>query len=639
MYLIGEKMKKVFLILILLSGFINVFYAREKSVKINPQKPGSGSEITVIYNPEGTALTKAGSIEMRAYLWSNNIDGKIEKVSSVEMKKEGNEWSARFKTSNMTDLAALLFVGDDKIENNEGKGYFVRFYDAKGNETLGSRMGYAIAIADLNWGRNTLNLNPDFKNSCSLMDEIFIKEPDQKRKNFEYYIPAFLLSKKDKKEETIGLLEKELDQFLNYKDLTDKEYKSITENFSRFRFLEKAKSAKEKAIAKYPNGLVAFAKRIESLSLDNNLASEVERIDKECPGNRDSRELYSLIQKVLAEKKIDCLKDMLQKNSWMLENGSICSVIVNHYLTEEINFDGLKDINEKYMQMVKKDYEKPISERENSVTEKQEINKRKKQYAYGLFTYAEILSRLGQKEIALESFEKGTEILPLTEMAPKYFEWYLKNLVDNNQLEKAGPLLETCIKLGRANEGIKNLNKEYYIKKNKTEAGYNEYMASLSGAAKNKTEEDLQKKMTNTPAPNFTLFDLEGKEIKLSALKGKIVILDFWATWCGPCKASFPFMKKAVEKYANNPNVLFLFVSTMENDDNATEKIKKFIKDNNYPFHVLLDKDSKVSASYGVKGIPSKVFIDKNGKNRLFSIGFNEISLLDEIDYMINFLK
>ena len=114
-------MKKVFLIIILLSGFINVFYAKEKSVKINPQKPHSGDEITVTYDPEGTALANAGSIEMRVYPWSNKIEGKLERMSEIAMKKEGSVWTARFKTSNMTDLAALLFVSENKMKTMRGK--------------------------------------------------------------------------------------------------------------------------------------------------------------------------------------------------------------------------------------------------------------------------------------------------------------------------------------------------------------------------------------------------------------------------------------------------------------------------------------------------------------------------------------
>ena len=275
----------------------------------------------------------------------------------------------------------------------------MNFYDEKGNETIDSKIGYAIVISDLNFGRNTLNLNPDFKTSCSLLDEYLLKNR-QKKEKLRILYPVFLLSKKDNKvdkELTISLMEKEMVEYLNHNDLTDKEYKFITEQFKRFRMMEKAEEAAGKAISKYPKGLVAFSKQVESLSLDTNLSSAVERIDKEYPAQRKSRDYYNLIIKILEEKKPDYLKELFQKNSWLFEEFSICSLIITQNLTEEINYDRLYEINEKYIELAKKEYEKPISERENTVSEKQEIAGRRKQYAYSLFIYGETLSRLERR--------------------------------------------------------------------------------------------------------------------------------------------------------------------------------------------------------------------------------------------------
>ncbi|MEI9957645.1 MAG: TlpA disulfide reductase family protein [Ferruginibacter sp.] len=77
-------------------------------------------------------------------------------------------------------------------------------------------------------------------------------------------------------------------------------------------------------------------------------------------------------------------------------------------------------------------------------------------------------------------------------------------------------------------------------------------------AAKLKKKDDLAKTMLNEAAPKFALEDLDGKTVSLESLKGKVVIVDFWATWCGPCIASMPAMKTAQEKYKQRDDVVFV---------------------------------------------------------------------------------
>jgi thiol-disulfide isomerase/thioredoxin len=120
-----------------------------------------------------------------------------------------------------------------------------------------------------------------------------------------------------------------------------------------------------------------------------------------------------------------------------------------------------------------------------------------------------------------------------------------------------------------------------------------------------------------TIAPDFELTTLSGKKFKLSELKGKTVILDFWATWCGPCIMAIPGMQKAAEKYKNDPNVVFGFVNTFERvgQENWKNHVNKFVTNRGFTFmDPLLDTNNETSQAYGVQGIPAKFCIDKDGK-------------------------
>lgn len=110
------------------------------------------------------------------------------------------------------------------------------------------------------------------------------------------------------------------------------------------------------------------------------------------------------------------------------------------------------------------------------------------------------------------------------------------------------------------------------------------------------------------PAPDFRVRDLEGRIIQLSALRGRVVVVNFWATWCGPCREEFPEFEKAYREQRDQ-GVVILAINVGEPAGKAASFQEQF----GSTFPILLDPDSAVLRQYGMRGIPDSVFIDREG--------------------------
>lgn len=113
-------------------------------------------------------------------------------------------------------------------------------------------------------------------------------------------------------------------------------------------------------------------------------------------------------------------------------------------------------------------------------------------------------------------------------------------------------------------------------------------------------------------APEFELSKLDGTKVKLSDLKGKKVIVNFWATWCGPCQREMPDMQEFYNKYQKDVEILAVNYTASEGTD-GKEKVRKFGEEKGVTFPILLDTDIKVTTTYKVITIPTSYFVDTNG--------------------------
>jgi len=131
-------------------------------------------------------------------------------------------------------------------------------------------------------------------------------------------------------------------------------------------------------------------------------------------------------------------------------------------------------------------------------------------------------------------------------------------------------------------------------------------------------------------APNFELTTLSGETVQLSDYRGEKVMLNFWATWCPPCRAEMPDM----EKFYNNEDVKILAVN-LTNTEESPDAVKKFKKEFELSFPILMDEKLAVANKYQIQPIPTSYMIDSNGKIQHIALGaMNYEMMVDQFNSM-----
>jgi thiol-disulfide isomerase/thioredoxin len=196
-------------------------------------------------------------------------------------------------------------------------------------------------------------------------------------------------------------------------------------------------------------------------------------------------------------------------------------------------------------------------------------------------------------------------------------------------------------------EAAERLNKDESLRQSVEKARGKDYVEKFLARAdtSKKTAEELTKLMegkyagfvfdtsVGKKAPEITSVDLEGKKVKLSDLRGKVVVLDIWATWCGPCRAMIPHSRKLVERMKEKP---FVLVSISADDDRKT--VQDFIKKNPMPWtHWYNGPEGGVIDDWDVEGFPTIVVLDAKGVIRYKDVREKELDeavekLLKEMD-------
>lgn len=597
-----------------------------------PEKPKPGDSITVLYNPDSTGLKNASAVDMMIYSYSTDLD----QTQQIVMQKTTDGWSAKLLAPNSAKGVLVKFKNNDDIDNNKKLGYFIKMYDTNGNILPGSYAGYAAAI--YSWGSYYLDMERNFDSSSYYFKKEFVKNPDLK---YKYLDPFIGVETKLNKDNAASIIIRELSPF-QHEAKTQEDFTVLARWYEKAEMPLKAAAYKKILEEKYPNSDYVQNEKFQEFYNESNLNKKLgllEEFEKIYPQSKYLTDFYDVMAiNYLDKKQYLKLKDFFANNVSKPSTYrfySISTKMLDNNQFPEIALE----IARLGVDRAKAEINNPTDKKPDYQSEQEWKEDKQNMLGENLYAYSEALFKLGKSKEAEAPSKEAVELTKGKEAAVN--QLYADVLAANGEYDAATKEIESYIKNGTATPEMKSLLKDIYVKKNGSSAGFNSYIAQFESVAKQLLVAKLEKQIIKQTAPGFSLTDLDGRKVSLASLKGKTVIIDFWATWCGPCKSSFPGMQKAVELYKDNKDVQFLFINSWENVEDKRENAQEFIQEKNYPFRVLLDLDNKVIENYKVSGIPTKFVIDKDGNIRFMSVGFsgNLDEMVDEISTMISMIN
>jgi len=608
-----------------------------QNVKFENAKPEAGSVIKFTYDPTGTKLAGKEDIQCYAYVFHTTK----QKVSPVKLIKEGALYNGEIQTTDSASLVALQLSSDGTIDEN-AKGYYILVVK-DGKETPYTYLSEALLLDA--YGINVrMKANP--AKASLLYKQAFDMMPELRKgqNQYRYLVSSYNANPVEGRK----LLMSEINQLSKLSD-----EQSISQVWNLYAILKethKVDSVKKLLLAKFPKGSYAWSQDYQAVSSEKDPAkmeAKVMQFKKKFgygDSPADAKKMSMLYERLAPAyaavgnyQKFDLYANQVVNKT---NRASLYNSIAWPLAEKNQNSTYAAKISKSSLELLdaaKDDEYSMFFDSKESYLKSLE-----RSYAMYADTYALILHNMGNDAEAVVYQEKCA---PYSDADGK--ERYVMYLDLSGNKEKAFTEAERFLKEGTGTDAMRERLKSLYNAKGPN-VPFEIYIVSLEKEAKEKDLAELAKQMINIPAPAFSLLNMKGERISLAGLKGKIVILDYWATWCGPCVASFPGMQKAVNKYANDPNVVFLFVNTRQTESNREELVKKFIADKKYTFNVLYDTKSKEDSNkfelidkYEVPGIPTKFIIDGNGNIRFKVVGFSGSvdGVVKEIDMMIGLLN
>jgi len=660
-------MKNIKLILFFFSITTSLF-AQDMAIKLSPEHPNPGDEVTLTYDASKGPLTNAKYVDGVVY----TFDDFKWIANDITLKADGDKkWTAKMKLSDHASLINCVFKSDTIVDKGEKMPHAYMFAQVPGSYT---GWGLLRSRAFQDEVPNVVHDSAYIRDEVGLM---WIKyelqyHPETRNRVFYYGLKFKQLSTG---EDQSKIIKKELRFILSEPNLSNVTQYQIQKTLAIMpQPANKAftDSVQNVLLKRFPNGVWARDIEIKKIFSEADFDKKVkqyEAFEKNFPQSKfqdvttDTESLYyDKMFKAIAYTYIIKNKDYnYSMNSVKKVSYTILMDYAWHLIS--IPFDRDQEGAEKTSLETLKKYADiiiPELESREAYVPKEYAGKMslKEWQAHTLqvaarefFTYAKLEEIFKNYDLEKKYLEKIKPVLAYKNAS--YNEVYTRMLLREEKTAEAKEYMAISVKENQVTPAMLASLKEIYLKEGKQETGFEAYLESLKSASnKEEHKKKLISELINLPIDGFELESSKGGKVKLVDQKGKIVVLDFWAMWCGPCKNAMPGMQMAVNKYKSDENVKFYFVDTMEYIKDFKAQTQAFIKEKSFDFNILYDAKNpktgkfdavyeKYSKAFHFSGIPEKMIIDQNGKLRWMSNGYfgSPSELLDEISIIVEYLK
>lgn len=580
-----------------------------------------GEENTFIYEPTDAINIVDGAMAKYVYMGGY-------KNSPLLKKQNKYEFTVKVPDSIRTIIVSFFDKKGELIDSNFDRGFPLTL-----NNSDPAQASLDKLMLLQNEGNYFFKLNHSKKYFVEEYESLFKKSPKLKEKSGNLYSYLSALSDVDpEKEKSVS---KELAKNLESKS----EEKNLITALNLYEYYlkdsDKTHSLSKVILEKYPNGQFAKSKLVQQFFKEANdptnkadekvLLQYIEDYKNNYPKDAYTDQMSDQMNGII-------LKKVIETKDWKKIDDFAKRFNNNFYAAQEYNVSAWKFADGDNISSPGTDLEfaeklarkslEIFAEKVNNLDKYQQKSDFDQTFTYYTDALALVLYKEKKYQEAFDQQSKIIDSLLIDDSNRERYVLYAQKAKGDQFVKN---YLYQLLKEQNISDSLFTTLTDLYKSQNLSTTAIEKLRDDNKKIATKKSKEDLLKYYSgDLKAKDFELTNLKGDKVKLSDLKGKIVVLDFWATWCGPCREALPHMQELVRKY-NDAEVVFLFINTMERKkpEETKQNVTKFMTENQYDLNVLFDYNDEVSKKYLVQGIPTEIIIDKEGNLLSRSVGYD----------------